>query len=68
MKPVLTISLVLFAIVLAMTTESSDAQRVIGAGGNCYCTLNYNPICASDRRTYGNTCQLECERRRRPGN
>jgi len=28
----------------------------------CVCTMDYTPVCGRNGRTYGNTCQAECEK------
>ncbi|XP_018564503.1 serine protease inhibitor Kazal-type 1-like [Anoplophora glabripennis] len=30
----------------------------------CVCPMIYRPVCASDGKTYGNPCEVECEKKK----
>jgi hypothetical protein len=48
--------LCLFAASCGKTNKCGGEKKA-----NCTCTMQYDPVCGCDKKTYGNACLAECE-------
>ncbi|XP_052755115.1 uncharacterized protein LOC128199976 [Galleria mellonella] len=51
------ITILILSLVLVLVTPK---PQVDWAEVECFCTPQYDPICASDRRRYRNQCTFQC--------
>lgn len=51
--------------VAALVMQQSNSASIGGQNNMCLCTKEYDPVCGSDRQTYGNKCVFECEKSKR---
>ncbi|ODM98874.1 Ovomucoid [Orchesella cincta] len=73
MRLIFGIALVLGLVLLLTETsaqfrpiEQNPFRGIIGGGGrriSCACPYNYQPVCGNNAKTYGNSCELNCQRR-----
>lgn len=52
--------IVLISLFFIITGCGKEAECIEQAKPNCICTMQYDPVCGCNDKTYGNTCMADC--------
>ena len=59
MKLIFVITLALLCLIAGCKSSLSD-ECLEQPKENCMCTRQYDPVCGCNKKTYGNSCEAEC--------
>ena len=60
MKNLMTPLVLILGLLITAPSCSKKMHCIEKINENCVCTLQYDPVCGCNNKTYGNACQANC--------